>query len=696
MSEHRDPELEEIFDRDPSLERYARLLRSGRLRPPPLDPGFRHALRRELMTEAYDRYHRASRPGIFSGLFSGPRLAAAAALAGVVLIGLLLFANTNPFAPGAVQVTSVGSVAVNEPILVSFSQPMDHQSVEQSIQIEPATQVTYSWQGNNLVIQPVSGELAPNTQYHVTVSAAARTQPGTPIGKPATLAISTAPAPAPTPNPTPSPTAPPAPQITAERSLSGSADRVIGWSADGKTLFIMASGELDAIGADGPVQKRIARGVKLASLSPDGTALAYATADKVFLAPVDGSAGQQVDDRAAAALGWRSDKPLLLVGSEIAPAGGPAIAKLPASIPAAGFFSPDGSRLISESLAQVNATSPTVATTMLFDIGTQKATSWADPIRSGVAWSPDSSRVAFSRAGSFFVSLPDGGGAVEVARGDFGSASWAPDLKHLLLAPGAGLSIVQPDGGELHQLSQAAFQDIVWSPDGAHLAFARASSPWIDDISAAGGSTLDLGAAAAVVDQYFKARVGNDPGTAGGLLAPTATPVAPSPPGADLRLKRYFVISSQATGADARFTVRLIFSRGPNEVRYLDEALVLVTSGSSLKIASITDGAPHDLGKGPTVNSVQVHPDGLVLVFDSDLDPPTLGGSVQLNGPDGHPVKVTTAYSHRQLTLGAALTSGAHYHLVLSGNVQDIAGQQLEGGYEYDFVAPGPQPSPAA
>src|SRR5207253_1074764 len=83
-------DLEGLFGDDPELPRIARRLQGSRLRPPPLGPGFRHSLRRELMKQAYDRYQRGSRPSFLAGLFSGPRLAMAGALVGVVLVGLLV------------------------------------------------------------------------------------------------------------------------------------------------------------------------------------------------------------------------------------------------------------------------------------------------------------------------------------------------------------------------------------------------------------------------------------------------------------------------------------------------------------------------------------------------------------------------------------------------------------------------------
>ena len=700
MSGLRDPELGDLFENDPGLERYANLLRSSRLQPPPLDPSFRPALRRRLMHEAYDRYQQQGTLGFLSRLFSGPGLAAATAVAGIVLIAALFIANAgNFFGTGSVQVTSVGSVAVDQPILVSFSQPMNHQSVEQSIQIEPATQVTYTWQGNNLVIQPASGELAPNTQYHVTVAADARTAPGVKIGQPATVAVTTVALPPPaTPSPSPSPPAPP--QVTAERSLPGTSGHVVGWSADGRTLFFLAaSGDLDTIGADATGLKTIQADVKIASLAPGATALAYITAGsagKLYLAAADGSGGQVVDQRPGDAIGWQAGKPLVLSKGDLGPAGATPVAKLPSPLGTA-VFSPDGTRLIVVTGGAADEVAAQPITTYLFDIASQKQTAWTTPAQT-IAWSPDSARVAFWRGGSVYLGGPDGTAATEAAKSPQPvGVSWSSDGKLLLLAGSSGASLVKADGTGLAPLSQAAFQGAVWAPAGGQFAFVRSGSVWIDEIAVA-GNTLDLGAAGDVVNQYEQARVRNDAAAAAGLLGPSASPLAPSPLAADLHLGRFFVISSQATAREVRFTVRLIFGRGVNEVRYQDESLVLVGAGSGFKIDSITESASHDLGKGPTVNAAAVQAGGVVVVFDSDLDQLSVIGSVSLAGADGKPVAVTTSYAGRKLTVVAHLTTGGKYRLTVSSAVKDIAGQPLQGGYEYDFVAvapaPGPTPSP--
>ena len=258
----RDPdrELDELFRADPQVQEQLRLLRAARLRTPPLDPAFKLGLRRRLMAEAYDRYERQARPGLLGRIFTGPRFAFATAVTGLVLIAVIFLATGNLFGPGPVEVIEPSHpVAVDQPISVSFNQQMDHKSVESAIQIEPATQVTYLWQGNTLLIQPVSGTLAPNTQYHVTIAPQAKAAGGTTIGKTAVVAVTTTPVATPPPSPAPSPTASPVAAITSERNLAA-AGAPVGWSADGLTIYYLAGSDLAQIQADGSAQKTLLSG----------------------------------------------------------------------------------------------------------------------------------------------------------------------------------------------------------------------------------------------------------------------------------------------------------------------------------------------------------------------------------------------------------------------------------------------------
>ena len=137
----------------------------------------------------------------------------------------------------------------------------------------------------------------------------------------------------------------------------------------------------------------------------------------------------------------------------------------------------------------------------------------------------------------------------------------------------------------------------------------------------------------------------------------------------------------------ATFTVRLIYSHGSNEVRYQDETLVLAPVGADPRITSIVDQPLRVLGKGPTVNSVQPTSSGVVIVFDSDIDTGTLTGAYTIAGRSGPVGQVTESYSQRELTLSFSMTPGSRYHLSLTSAVKDIAGQSLQGGYDYDFAA---------
>src|SRR4029077_11698285 len=125
------------------------------------------------------------RPSPWSRLFAPPTFAWAGATAGVLLIaGEVIFMALQP--PGSVTRLVIGSpmdganaVRLGQPILVAFNQPMDHASTQAAVQISPATTVSFSWPtSQELAVQPTSGNLAPNTQYKVTIAPTAKTATG--------------------------------------------------------------------------------------------------------------------------------------------------------------------------------------------------------------------------------------------------------------------------------------------------------------------------------------------------------------------------------------------------------------------------------------------------------------------------------------------------------------------------------------
>lgn len=701
MSRRPDPELDDLFGPDPELQAIAGLLRSSRVKPPPLDTAFRYALRRRVMAEAYQRYDHAARPSLFSRLFTGPRFALATAALAVLLIGVIYLQNGQELlskgrGPAPRVYTTSRLVALDQPITVTFSQPMDHASVQEAIRIEPATQVTYQWQGNNLLIQPASGQLAANTQYHITVLPQATTAAHAPIGQAATIAVVTTGLPSPKPTPTATPAPAPRSTITGERSLAGSSGTISAWSADGTTIYFLAqNGDLDAIRTDGQAPRTLGSGVARVWISPLGR-IAYAgrdgklvtlSADGTPAAPPPAPAGPAAPAATGViAAGWQGNRLLLLSATKLSVGGGEVLAALPETVDWA-VFSPDGNRFVYRSGSHIG----------LFDVTTLKATPWPAGEAQKLVWSPDSSRVAFAAGDSIVLAAPDGTAPKPIAKSGGASTefTWAGP-NQLLVSGAGGLQAVRPDGGDPISLSATPYVSITGSPAGDRFGFSRAGQIWLADLKLVtpGIATLDQGFA--TVTAFETARISKDaPRAAGFLTASAARTTGALTTAGEPHLKRFFLVSDQQLADDGsrqRFLIRLILAdEHDNEVRSVDEQLSIVAggTGTDLKVDAVTDDASRPLGKGPTVNSVQILPTGLVVLFDSDLTPATVAGAIKVTGPNGEPVAVTTAYSLRQATITAQLLPGQRYRLVVGAEVKDIANQPLAGGaYEYAFQAP--------
>ena len=190
MSMNHDPELDDVLQ-DDELRRIAALLQATRRAEPPLDEAFRSALRRQLMQQAWGKTE--TRTPWWQRLGSPPALAWAGAAAGILLIASVVVYMTSQ-QPAVLDFSSPiadsHAVQLQEPILVNFNQPMDHKSTEAAVVITPATYVAFSWQQNTLAVQPTSGNLAPNTQYQVTIGPGAKTQSGQSLPAAKTITMS--------------------------------------------------------------------------------------------------------------------------------------------------------------------------------------------------------------------------------------------------------------------------------------------------------------------------------------------------------------------------------------------------------------------------------------------------------------------------------------------------------------------------
>src|SRR6201993_5080561 len=129
MSAYHDPELDEVLQ-DSDLRRVAELLRSARAPEPPLDDAYRTGLRRQLMQEAWSMAEgRGS--SWWRRLFAPPGLAWAGAVAGLLLIASVAVwtatQQSGQLYPVTVASTVDGksNVSLQQPILVSFPQPVD-------------------------------------------------------------------------------------------------------------------------------------------------------------------------------------------------------------------------------------------------------------------------------------------------------------------------------------------------------------------------------------------------------------------------------------------------------------------------------------------------------------------------------------------------------------------------------------------
>lgn len=188
MTRPLDDETRTLLGDDAELVRIAEVLQNGGDPPIALDANFRGYLRRQLMAEA-DRIL-VPRPSFWHRLFGTPASTFALATAGVaaaVVLGAggLLYARSQ----SAVIATSPDAgheVATSEPIVVSFSGPVDHAAVEKGLRISPSTAAKLDWEGDKLIIKP-QNPLADNTTYTVTI------KPVQPVPGPIAIPILTQP-----------------------------------------------------------------------------------------------------------------------------------------------------------------------------------------------------------------------------------------------------------------------------------------------------------------------------------------------------------------------------------------------------------------------------------------------------------------------------------------------------------------------
>jgi hypothetical protein len=699
MNAHHDPELDDVL-RDSDLRRVAELLRSARAPEPPLDDAFRTGLRRQLMQDAWSMAEgRGS--SWWRRLFAPPGLAWAGAVAGVLLIAAVAVWTATQ-QNGSLNQIYVGSpedgknnVALAQPILVSFNQPMDHQSTESAVQITPATSVVYAWDAKSVTLQvtPVSGNLAPNTQYQVTIGPTAKTAANQQLPAAQTITFVTQP-PAATPQPSATPRPTPANPLGEKQvaPLNGATSLGLQWSADSQSVYYVdGKGALQVVSIKTNTSTVIAKsGASAPAISPTGDRLAYLLSGKIEILTFASGKTDEVAPAATPTLvGWASGKVVWGQGDGIyqqTDSGPTQLAPLPTTGAVTLIsISPDGGHAIfsqSDSL-------------FVLDLASGKPAQLGQAKDTFAGWSPDGTQLVYASADHLVV--VDMQGATQAAL-PAGQPSWSRG-DAVLLGGDTTIYQVRPDGSNLTRLANGTYRSPVWAPDGSTFAFVRGDSLWVATAPALPPEATTVDEATAVVKKFMDARLGGKSDAATALLDDNGKKAyAPGQLNlvitGDPHFTRYYLLTQEAVGTQpdtVRFVVRLVLTHGKKDVSDFEETLTLVRDPSTKQflVDQATARAQRDLGKGPEVVSVDVTATTIQVTFDSDLDPATVNGGVTVVDAKGNPVDATVTYANKMVTIsGLDLKAGAQYRLVVRTSVRDVQGQKVAAEYDLDLLGP--------
>jgi hypothetical protein len=721
MNSYHDPELDDVLQ-DDELRHIAAMLSSATTPEPPLDEAFRTGLRRQLMNQAWTMSE--GRSSWWRRSFAPPGLAWAGAAAGVLLIASVAVFTALQQPGGFQQQVVIQSpldgnrnVALEQPILVAFNQPMDHQSTQSAVQITPATNVTYSWAENSrtLAVQPAGGNLAPNTQYQVTIGPGAKTAAGKPLNAAQTITFVTKPPvpPAATPTPRPTPTTALGEKLLA--SLGGAPSLVAQWSSDSSTLyFVDGKGALKVAAVKtATVDVIAADGASSPATSLTGDRLAYIRNGKIELLTFASGKTEELDVTPVPVLvGWGKEGLVWAAADGFFTQGAGGATQQLAPLPATGqvtavSISPDGAHAVYRQDQDL----------FVLDLSTGKSVQLGQSGATFQDWSPGGSELLYAAADNLVVSDVLGVTQSTLPAGD---ASWSGQ-DAILIGGDTDVLQVRPDGSNLGRLSNGTFHSPAWAPNGTTFAFVRGGSIWTATAPALPPEPTALDDATVVVNNFMNARLGgqsqqqqaatflDDSGKAaygpGGLsLIVTGDP----------RFSRFYILTSETVGSEsdsARFVVRLVLTHDKLDVSDYEETLTLVrdTATKRFLIDQATAGANRKLGKGAEVVGVDVAADTIKVTFDSDLDPTTVTGAVTIVDAKGKQVDTTASYASRTVTLsGLNLKAGDHYRLVVLTTLRDVQGQNVAAEYDLDLVGPSakkhpnhkdvatPSPSPAA
>ena len=741
-----DPEIEGLFDGDQGLTELAHSVRAARP-DPPLDPRFQGILRAQLMREAPAALGAAAMPVRTHTIRPGavrtkriwwrrstPFAWAGAGLGAALVAATFLSVFRTPVQDH--QVTAFSSVAElhavspSNVITVAFNEPMNRAAVVAGLHIHPATQVTTSWQGNNLLITPTH-QLAGNTPYTVTIDRKdAQASNGQLAASDIRISFGTAPTPPPAPaiaqlvprplasvsdgsqlisagggtviatSSTAVPTTPsslkPSPSASSSSKATATPATASPGSLAGATAVPTLGGELVSMSVRGGVTD-LGPAASSAALAPNALTLVAAVpttaGTNIELVPVDGSKRSKLATLAVPVLatGWlSSDTALVAEPDRIVTVDLLGHVSTLTTLPLTTtrvIFSANGGQ------AFAGATS---ADGELIDLTSQQARSLPGS-RQTAAFSGDGSVVAWVDA----TARPTRLLTSPVARE---AAATVP-----LDRPGDVISDIalDPTGGHLAVVDQAATGgselDVMALPSGTVIArgpqaLAPVYSALGDSLVFASGGIAQLATvpgiaagtdinvlpdgAAGTLKAFIDAQVEADNAGLQTLSAPGVDATGSTPQG----LSRAYLISAVSNpDGSVSATARLIVDATARHATaaFADESLGLSKrAGGGYLVTSLIAGPLHDEPIGPHVLSV-VPVAGKTLVlrvsFDSDLRASTVADAIAVDTRAGDRLVVTTVYdaNTRTATITVPVPADTAVTLTIATTLVDVDGQGL-------------------
>ncbi|HYW23192.1 MAG TPA: Ig-like domain-containing protein [Terriglobales bacterium] len=690
MSAYRDPELDGLGDEqgwDPEMRDLAHFLRASSRAYSHIEPSpqFRRDLRRRLMRAAWEQAARPPAPWYRRFLTPQPMAMAGAAI-GAVLIVAVAFLSLGPQQHDNVNVAvhSPQQDAQNlapavTPIQLQFSTPMQTDSVQ--LQIQPATLITKDWdtQHRVLTITPVNG-LSANTQYKVTVTSARTAQSQqVPVATIRPVVFSTGPMPTPTPSQGPRPTTPPSPILSPHDITSVASGSRVHWSIDGSSLYVISStGTLEQVSLSGGTPQKLADGVSLAAVAPDGSSVAWLSGGQVTWKSTIVSNVQPI------ALGFRASGLLMASVADVETADQKRVAGFKETASAADFSS------VGDHVAYLGASG-----LHLVDLATGRDTTIGPATGLG-AWSSDGQHYAYpTSAGVSVANVVEGSSARLVDLAGVNGLSWSRGGQILLSAAGALYLVDYGSTGpatavRLTTAQEGTFATPDWAPNGSgQFSFIRGSDVWVARVQgAAPGPPLITPVTPGVtqddlVNSFMTARQRALTDQALSFLDAAGRDAFShlSLVYTDPILARYYVLFSQP----GRVVVRLVLTHGVVQTA-VDETLGIQPDANNHQfIHSVTENPRQSFGTGPEVVHVVVTPAQVQVTFDSDLDPNSAvqGGAVAIKG-----VTTTATYDRSSrtvtLTVPGGLT-GTTFDLSIGPSLVDLS-QRPAVQYDLTFT----------